>query len=106
MIESLLEALQFSFMRHALLAGLLVSIACGIIGTPDGWWDDHYTSRQQLTLSADPPLLHDPATPQVVAVTLDTQALITDSLMLSSGRDLRVVYRDNDTWHELPRRVL
>jgi zinc transport system permease protein len=27
------EALQFDFMRNALLAGLLVSIACGIIGT-------------------------------------------------------------------------
>jgi zinc transport system permease protein len=33
MIEAILEALQFSFMRHALLAGVLVSIACGIIGT-------------------------------------------------------------------------
>jgi zinc transport system permease protein len=32
-IEPILEALQFSFMRHALLAGVLVSIACGIIGT-------------------------------------------------------------------------
>jgi len=29
----LIEALQFGFMRHALLAGLLVSIACGIMGT-------------------------------------------------------------------------
>ncbi len=27
------EALQFEFMRNALLAGMLVSIACGIIGT-------------------------------------------------------------------------
>jgi len=33
MIAALSEALQFSFMRNALLAGLLVSIACGIIGT-------------------------------------------------------------------------
>lgn len=33
MIAALLEALQFTFMRHALLAGVLVSIACGIIGT-------------------------------------------------------------------------
>ena len=33
MIEPILEALQFSFMRHALLAGVLVSIACGIVGT-------------------------------------------------------------------------
>lgn len=32
MIAALLEALQFTFMRHALLAGVLVSIACGIIG--------------------------------------------------------------------------
>ncbi len=29
----MLEALQFDFMRNALLAGLLVSISCGIIGT-------------------------------------------------------------------------
>ena len=29
----MIDALQFGFMRHALLAGLLVSIACGIIGT-------------------------------------------------------------------------
>ncbi|MGI6375176.1 MAG: metal ABC transporter permease [Anaerolineae bacterium] len=29
----MIDALQFTFMRHALLAGLLVSIACGIIGT-------------------------------------------------------------------------
>ena len=29
----MLEALQFEFMRNALLAGLLTSIACGIIGT-------------------------------------------------------------------------
>ena len=27
------EALQFDFMRNALLAGVLVSIACGIIGS-------------------------------------------------------------------------
>lgn len=33
MIESILEALQFTFMRNALAASLLVSIACGIIGT-------------------------------------------------------------------------
>ncbi|WP_071515637.1 metal ABC transporter permease [Geitlerinema sp. PCC 9228] len=29
----MLEALQFDFMRNAILAGILVSIACGIIGT-------------------------------------------------------------------------
>jgi len=29
----MIEALQFGFMRSALLAGLLVSVACGIIGT-------------------------------------------------------------------------
>ncbi|MBN1814470.1 MAG: metal ABC transporter permease [Anaerolineae bacterium] len=29
----MLEALRFSFMRHALLAGALVSVACGIVGT-------------------------------------------------------------------------
>lgn len=29
----MLEALQFDFMRNALMAGVLVSIACGIIGT-------------------------------------------------------------------------
>jgi zinc transport system permease protein len=29
----MLEALQFEFMRHALLAGLLTSLACGVIGT-------------------------------------------------------------------------
>ena len=33
MIETIIQALQFDFMRHALLAGVLVSIACGIIGT-------------------------------------------------------------------------
>jgi zinc transport system permease protein len=33
MIDAIAEALQFSFMRNALLTGLLVSIACGIIGT-------------------------------------------------------------------------
>ena len=33
MIDFLLEALRFSFMRTALAAGLLVSIACGIVGT-------------------------------------------------------------------------
>lgn len=33
MIEPIREALQFSFMRHALLAGILVSVACGIVGT-------------------------------------------------------------------------
>jgi len=32
-MEPFLEALQFTFMRHALLAGVLVSIACGVIGT-------------------------------------------------------------------------
>ena len=30
---SLVEALQFGFMRNALLTGLLVSVACGVIGT-------------------------------------------------------------------------
>lgn len=33
MVSSLLDALQFAFMRNALLAGVLVSIACGVIGT-------------------------------------------------------------------------
>lgn len=33
MIEAVLESLQFSFMRHALAAGVLVSVACGIVGT-------------------------------------------------------------------------
>lgn len=29
----MLESLQFDFMQHALLSGILVSIACGIVGT-------------------------------------------------------------------------
>jgi zinc transport system permease protein len=33
MINAIREALQFAFMRNALLAGVLVSVACGIIGT-------------------------------------------------------------------------
>ncbi len=33
MFEAVIEALQFDFMRHALLAGILVSVACGIVGT-------------------------------------------------------------------------
>lgn len=33
MIESIVEALQFGFMRNALVTGLLVSVACGVIGT-------------------------------------------------------------------------
>jgi len=33
MIEAITQALGFTFMRNALLAGVLVSIACGIIGT-------------------------------------------------------------------------
>lgn len=33
MIPSLLDALQFAFMRNALVAGVLVSVACGVIGT-------------------------------------------------------------------------
>ena len=33
MIQVLSESLQFIFMRNALMAGLLVSLACGIIGT-------------------------------------------------------------------------
>jgi zinc transport system permease protein len=33
MIEPILEALRFSFMRNALLAGVLVSVACGVVGT-------------------------------------------------------------------------
>lgn len=33
MATELLEGLGFAFMRHALLAGLLVSVACGVIGT-------------------------------------------------------------------------
>lgn len=32
-ISGMLEALQFEFMRNALWAGLLASVACGIIGT-------------------------------------------------------------------------
>ena len=28
----MIEALQFDFMRNALMAGVLVSIACGVIG--------------------------------------------------------------------------
>ncbi len=33
MLETIWESLQFDFMRNALFAGVLVSIACGIIGT-------------------------------------------------------------------------
>lgn len=33
MFEQLADLWQFQFMRHALITGLLVSIACGIIGT-------------------------------------------------------------------------
>ena len=33
MFDTIVEALQFAFMRNALLAGVLVSVACGIIGT-------------------------------------------------------------------------
>jgi zinc transport system permease protein len=33
MTEAMLEVLQFDFMRNALMAGVLISIACGIIGT-------------------------------------------------------------------------
>jgi zinc transport system permease protein len=33
MIDAVVEALQFDFMRNALAAGLLVSVACGIVGT-------------------------------------------------------------------------
>lgn len=32
MMELLLEPLQFTFMRNALMAGVLVSLACGVIG--------------------------------------------------------------------------
>jgi zinc transport system permease protein len=33
MIQSIAEALSYTFMQNALIAGLLVSVACGIIGT-------------------------------------------------------------------------
>ncbi len=33
MLEQLADLWQFDFMRHAILTGLLVSVACGIIGT-------------------------------------------------------------------------
>ena len=33
MVQGILDAFQFEFMRNALAAGLLVSIACGIIGS-------------------------------------------------------------------------
>lgn len=33
MIDPVLQALQLGFMRNALVAGLLVSVACGVIGT-------------------------------------------------------------------------
>ena len=33
MIDAIVDALGFAFMRHALAAGVLVSIACGVIGT-------------------------------------------------------------------------
>ena len=33
MINAVVEALQYGFMRNALMAGVLVSIACGVIGT-------------------------------------------------------------------------
>ena len=32
-MNEILAALQFGFMRHALLAGLMVSLACGVVGT-------------------------------------------------------------------------
>jgi RHS repeat-associated protein/uncharacterized repeat protein (TIGR01451 family) len=77
--------------------------ACEITKTLVGWWDDHYVYRQRLTLGAN--LVHTPGITQVVAVTLDTQSIITEGLMLSGGDDLRIVYRDGDAWRELPRHV-
>ena len=32
-MNQIVEALGFGFMRHALMAGVLVSVACGIVGT-------------------------------------------------------------------------
>ncbi|MBN1811580.1 MAG: PKD domain-containing protein, partial [Anaerolineae bacterium] len=77
--------------------------ACEITKTLVGWWDDHYVYRQRLTLSAN--LVHTPGITQVAAVTLDTQSIITEGLMSSNGHDLRVVYRDEESWRELPRHV-
>ena len=45
MLEQTWELLQFDFMRNALLAGVLVSIACGIIGTFVGVWKEYVQNQ-------------------------------------------------------------
>jgi hypothetical protein len=51
------------------------------------------------------PLNYTPGVTQVLSLTLDTQTLITNGLVLPTGEDLRIVYRDSNGWRDLPRQI-
>jgi len=84
---------------------LVAQNACAITATAVTWWDSRYLTRQPLTLTVNSPLAYSPGVTRVVAVSLDTQSLITDNLLLSDGEDLRVVYHGENGWRDLPRHI-
>ncbi|RLC83703.1 MAG: hypothetical protein DRJ03_16350, partial [Chloroflexi bacterium] len=77
----------------------------GPVAAP-AWWNERFFFRQQVTLSVTEPLTFTPGVTTLLAVTLDTAALVGEGKLRADGDDLRVVYRDEGAgWRELPRSV-
>jgi prepilin-type N-terminal cleavage/methylation domain-containing protein len=72
-------------------------------GTQGGgsWWDVGYQYRKQITVhnnSANILPAH-----STVALNLDHYSLVQANKSLSNGNDIRIVYFDGSTWHDLDR---
>ncbi len=78
-------------------------------GTPPSlnWWDDDFFYRRQLTITPTIPVSYtsNASVETPVRLTLDTQELVQAGKLRTDAADLRVVYRDGDLFHELPREV-
>jgi hypothetical protein len=70
--------------------------------TPDAstWWDCDYGYARVITVAAGP---HDVPAGYPVALTFDHEDLVKDGKSKGNGKDIRVIYKDGDTWSELNR---
>jgi len=67
------------------------------------WWNSNYSYRRQIAIVNNVASTLDVG--YSVCVTMDTASLVSAGKMLSSGNDLRVVYRSTSGWIELDRHL-
>lgn len=82
------------------LAITIISAASEEAYASASWWDNSYTYRKQITVTASTDALESGYS---VNLTFDHAVLVTDGQSLSSGNDVRVVYWNGTTNTELDR---